>query len=162
MEATCIYCVCIAHKQRGGRPSASVTFGKYGFTLTERKLSPHEQKLRPLAIRRGGGRWVTVWGRWLISASLVWLCKLLLRLGPFVILLYYRTLAAKQFLIPAVTLGKAQNLRLARDICFTSVQFGGFVVTNWIFLATQRDQKENEDWGQNMVDFQSEICQTFD
>ena len=109
MEATCIYCVCTAHKQRGGgRPSASVTFGKYGFTLTERKLSPHEQKLKPLAIRRGGGRWVTVWGRWLISASLVWL---LLWLGPFVILLYYRTLAAKQFLIPAVTLGKAQNLR---------------------------------------------------
>ena len=37
-------------------PSASpVTFGKYGFTLTERKLSPHEQKLWPLAIRRGGG-----------------------------------------------------------------------------------------------------------
>ena len=50
----------------------------------------------------------------------------------------------------------------ARGICFTSVQFGGCVVTNWIFLATQRDQKQNEDWGQNMVDFQSEICQTFD
>ena len=106
-----ILCLYRTQAEGGGRPSASVTFGKYGFTLTERKLSPHEQKLWPLAIRRGGGRWVTVWGRWLISASLVWLRKLLLRLGPFVILLYYRTLAAKQFLIPAVTLGKAQNLR---------------------------------------------------
>ena len=62
----------MAHKQKEGggwyHLPRAVTFGKYGFTLTESKLSPHEQKLWPLAIRRGGGGWVTVW-----ADGLVWL-----------------------------------------------------------------------------------------
>ena len=33
------------------------------------------------------------------------------------------------------------------------------LVTYWIFLATQRDQRQNEDLRQNTVDFKREICQ---
>ena len=111
----------MGHKQAGRRgvePSAgSVTFGKYGFTLTERKLSPHEQKLWPLAIRRGGGGG-SLFGQMadLSSTSLLWLARLLLRLGPFVILLYcpdnseLQTSSGKAIAYPLALVGKESQL----------------------------------------------------
>ena len=56
-QAARIYCVCVAHRQEGG---GIVTICRWrlentGSVWAERKLSPHEQKLWPLAIRRGGG-----------------------------------------------------------------------------------------------------------
>ena len=167
-KATRIYCVCMAHKQRegGGTICPAVTFGKYGFTLTERKLSPHEQKLWPLAIRRGGGGSLFGQMAYLNQLGLAWLAFIVAwTFCYFAILLpdivNYRPPSAKQFHILAVWLMQARN-QLSKWHLVWYVQSVACVVTNWIFLATQRYQKENEDWRQNMVDFKSEIRQTFD
>ena len=166
-KATRIYCVCMAHKQRegGGTICPAVTFGKYGFTLTERKLSPHEQKLWPLAIRRGGGGSLFGQMAYLSQLGLAWLAFIVAwTFCYFAILLSdivnYRPPSAKQFHILAVWLMQARN-QLSKWHLVLPVQFVACVVTNWIFLATQRDQKENEDWRQNMVDFKKRNTSNF-
>ena len=107
----------MAHKQREGGSNhlpREVTFGKYGFTLTERKLSPHEQKLWPLAIRRGGGGSLFGQMAYLSQLGLAWLAFIVAwTFCYFAILLpdivNYRPPSAKQFHILAVWLMQARN-----------------------------------------------------
>ena len=98
----------------GGTICPAVTFGKYGFTLTERKLSPHEQKLWPLAIRRGGGGSLFGQMAYLSQLGLAWLAFIVAwTFCYFAILLSdivnYRPPSAKQFHILAVWLMQARN-----------------------------------------------------
>ena len=146
------YIVFVWHTGRGG---GIVTICRWrlentGSVWAERKLSPHEQKLWPLAIRRGGGGGS---GSLLFGADgLSEFQALLIKLASFYLFLLH--------IFSSWLLQAFQQKNYFHVKCVVSVIL--CALTKWDLLASQRDQKRNEDRRQNTVDFGSEICQTFD
>ena len=146
------YIVFVWHTGRGG---GIVTICRWrlentGSVWAERKLSPHEQKLWPLAIRRGGGGGS---GSPLFGADgLSEFQALLIRLASFYLFLFTYIFV---LVTPSFSTKELFSCKMCCVRDFVCVDKMGLVS-----LSTR--SKAKWDRRQNTVDFGSEICQTFD